>query len=131
MLSCIRISTLARAVFSTVLCVLLAVQVAAAFLPISPGTVGSGTAISAVICSADGMRTVTLPEAASEPPEQTALHGHCPLCIMAATLPGPANLGAAVGQIETRLHARFVAASQTRIQFGGRPDAIRAPPQPV
>ena len=133
MLSRLRISSLLNAVCGIVLSALLAVQVAAAFLPISSGSSKSDAAITFVICSADGIYTMALPEApgAEHPSEHTSLHGHCPLCILAADLPTCANHGVAAGQVETRLRARFAAASQTPVQFGGRPGAIRAPPHTV
>lgn len=130
MLACTRISTLLNAVCSFLLAVLLAVQVAAAFLPVSSNAGKSGAALTGLICTAEGMRTITLPDAAGSgtSSDDAALHGHCPLCILAADLPGSANHVTSVGEIETRLHVQFVAASQTPVQFGGRPDAIRAPP---
>lgn len=128
-----RISTLLNAVCGILLSVLLAVQFAAAFLPMSSADSRADATLTAVICSAEGMYTVTLPEApgADHPSERTSLHGHCPLCVLAADLPTCANQGGEVGQIETRLRVRFAAAPQTRILSGGRPDAIRAPPLTV
>ena len=133
MLSRTRISTLLNAVCSLLLAVLLAAQVAAAFLPVSSETGRSEAALTGVICTAEGMRTITLPEAADagHSTDHSMLQGHCPLCILAADLPNCANLGGAARQVETRLRAQFAVASQTPVHFGGRPDAIRAPPQTV
>ncbi|HEY9037607.1 MAG TPA: DUF2946 family protein [Roseovarius sp.] len=130
MLSRLRISILLNAVCSVLLSALLAVQVAAAFLPISSGSSKADAVLTFTICSANGTYTMALPEApgAEHSSEHTSLHGHCPLCVLAADLPTCANHGVAVAQVETRLRARAAAASQTPVQFGGRPDAIRAPP---
>ena len=64
---------------SLILTVLLAVQVATAFLP----SVGSARAEARelVICSSDGVQTISLPQTEGDSPHDE-LAGHCPLCIV-------------------------------------------------
>lgn len=132
-MSCTRIAGFSRAFVTLLLSVLLAVQVATAFLPVAVDTRVAGNDSTVVICSADGLRMITLPDggAESEPPAPAAAHGHCPLCILTVDLPPCANLWAVTTQIESSLCARLTAVAQTCGQLDWRPGAIRAPPQTV
>ncbi|MEB8386122.1 hypothetical protein OO012_02680 [Rhodobacteraceae bacterium KMM 6894] len=107
---------------------LLAVQVAAAFLPVSSG--GADDSFSMVICSAEGARTITLSDSdlGDGTSQQPALHGHCPLCVLAADLPSCVQTDTGFERIATALDLRIVAGPQTRPQAHARPGAIRAPP---
>ena len=66
-------------VVSFVLTVLLAVQVATAFLP--PAGSAQADARELVICSADGVQTISLPQSEGDSPHDD-MAGHCPLCIV-------------------------------------------------
>ncbi|MCZ7676347.1 MAG: DUF2946 family protein [Roseovarius sp.] len=110
-------------ILSPLLALLLSVQVATAFLPVA----GQGDGLELVLCTGDGERAVTLAPDGAPVPKAPA-KGHCPLCIVAATLaPGVAPLSAPV---RAALTYRFpvAPAPQTSGRLHGRPDAIRAPP---
>jgi hypothetical protein len=131
MLPCIRKSARLNGIFSALLSVLLAVQVAAAFLPMAPG--GASDSFSLVICTSDGVRTITLSEGdlGSDPSGQSGAHGHCPLCVLAADLPSCAHANTGFEFIATALDLRISGELQTRPQAHARPGAIRAPPTTV
>ncbi|HKK84759.1 MAG TPA: DUF2946 family protein [Roseovarius sp.] len=114
-----------------VLSVLLAVQVAVAFLPVSSATAQNDGGFSLILCTGDGTRTITLaaddsgdvpPAAPSNP------NGHCPFCILSADIPACDFAPAVVARVTTRLNYRDNATSQTHGRISERPNAIRAPP---
>jgi len=114
-----------------VLSALLAVQVAAAFLPAAGSAIDDDGSFSLILCTSDGTRTITLPaeETGNGPPAAPAdLNGHCPLCILSADIPACDFAPAVVARVTTRLTYRDNATSQTRGRIAERPNAIRAPP---
>lgn len=127
MLSCNRISAFLNAFCGVLLSALLVVQVAMAS---AAAPAGADTQFSMVICSADGLRTITVSgeDPDDAPNDPSALHGHCTLCIQVVDLPGCAAAWQPAGQIGTTRRADITASAQTRGQFSARADAIRAPP---
>lgn len=116
---------------SFVLAVLLAVQVASAFLPV-PAAGGQDGAVSLVICSAEGEQVITLPQAAGEASSDgMAPHGHCPLCILSAALPECGGLDPVARRLALSLRYRVATGPQTHGPDDRRPHAIRAPPLTV
>lgn len=111
------------AVLSLLLALLLSVQMAAAFVPAA----GQGGGLELVLCTGDGERTLVQgPDGAPAP--KVPAKGHCPLCIVPATLaPGVVPPSAPV---RSALAFPFpvAPAPQTSGRPHGRPDAIRAPP---
>ena len=114
-----------------VLSALLAVQVAAAFLPAAGSAIDDDGSFSLILCTSDGTRTITLaaddsgdvpPAAPSNP------NGHCPFCILSADIPACDFAPAVVARVTTRLNYRDNATSQTHGRISERPNAIRAPP---
>lgn len=114
-----------------VLSVLLAVQVAVAFLPVPGAAVEDNGGFSLILCTGGGTRTITLPaEQAgnSAPAAPSDPSGHCPFCILSADIPACNIAPVVVAQVSTRLHSRDNATSQTLGRIAVRPNAIRAPP---
>lgn len=126
-MSCNRISGVLNAFCGVLLSALLTLQSAMVWAPMPAG---ADTQFSMVICSADGLRTITLSgeDLDDSPSEPSALHGECTLCIHVAALPSCAGPWQSAGQIETTQRADITASAQTRGQFSARADAIRAPP---
>jgi len=114
-----------------VLSVLLAVQVAVAFLPVATATAENDGGFSLILCTGDGTRTVTLAAGDTDdapPATPSKPNGHCPFCILSADIPACDFAPAVVARVTTRLNYRDNAASQTRGRIAERPNAIRAPP---
>lgn len=114
-----------------VLSVLLAVQVAVAFLPVPSAAVEDDGGFSLILCTGDGPRTITLPadKAGNSPPASPSdLNGHCPLCILSADIPACDFDPVVVARVVKRLNYRVNATSQTHGRITERPNAIRAPP---
>lgn len=125
-MSCNRISGALNAIIGGLLSALLLMQVAMASVPMPAGP---GTQFSMVICSAEGVRTVTLSgEDLGDPPAESGAHGKCTLCIQVFDLPACAPEWQAAGRIETTQHTALTAVAQTHGQITSRTDAIRAPP---
>jgi hypothetical protein len=127
MLSCNRIPAFLNAFCGVLLSALLAVQVAMASAPMPAG---ADAQFSMVICSADGLRTVTSggEDPGDAPSNPSSQHGNCTLCIQVVDLPGCAGPWQSAGQIETTQRAAITASAQTRGQVPARADGIRAPP---
>lgn len=115
------------------LSVVLAVQVAAAFLPPASLAVGVTGNLTLVLCSADGTQTITLSADGTpvERPAQPPVHGHCPLCIVSADLPDCTFGEPRAERVASLLRFRHAGAPQVKGQPRLRTDAIRAPPQTV
>ena len=115
-------------VVSFVLTVLLAVQVATAFLP--PAGSAQADARELVICSADGVQTISLPQSEGDSPHDD-MAGHCPLCIVSIADVSPAQPMAAAPVILRSLrYAPDTGRTQPFGQTAGA-YAIRAPPVTV
>lgn len=115
-------------IVSLVLTVLLAVQVATAFLP----PVGStrADALELVICSAEGVQTITLPHSEGDSPHDD-MAGHCPLCIVSiADVSAAQPVAAAPVILRSLRYAQDTSGTQP-IGQTARPYAIRAPPLTV
>mgnify|MGYP001063083224 CR=1 FL=1 len=122
------IPTRLNGIVSFVLTVLLAVQVATAFLP----PVGStrADALELVICSAEGVQTITLLQSEGNSPHDH-MAGHCPLCIVSiADVSAAQPMAAAAVMLRSLRYAQDTGGTQP---FGqnARPYAIRAPPVTV
>lgn len=115
-------------VVSFILTVLLAVQVATAFLP-SAGSAQADTR-ELVICSADGMQTITLPQSEGDSPHDD-MAGHCPLCIVSiADVSAARPMAAAPVLLRSLRYAQDTGGTQP-VGQAARPYAIRAPPLTV
>ncbi len=115
------------------LAALLGVQVAAAFLPATAVAAGAGPGLTLVICSDGGTETITLSEAgaAGGAPGQDHHAGHCPLCLVPASMPAVTAGDPAGQRLAMRLRYRFPCGAQTRGRPGRHLDSIRGPPQTV
>lgn len=78
-----RISHWPGRLLPTFLALVLALEVGLAFAG-RPADSQSG--ITVEICSADGLRTLTLDPVTGKPVAPKAGHGHCPLCVLPAAL---------------------------------------------
>lgn len=118
---------------AALLAVLLAAQVATAFLPMAVSDTAGKSGITLVICTGDGVRTITLSEDgdAGDAPAGPMPDGHCPLCIVSADLPTDPFEAPGVRRVGAALTRAWSEAPQTLGQPRGRPDAIRAPPHTV
>lgn len=124
----------AKTLSAFLLSLLLAVQVATAFAH-SGALSGAGNGVyTLVICSGDGVRTITLSADGTEQREAPApgspgsLEGHCPLCTMPADTPGCASTPVAPQRIALAPHPAVAAAPQLSGLVGPHPAPIRAPP---
>ncbi len=134
MLSRPRIKSRLEGVLAFGLSVLLAVQVAVAFLPsASMAAVEDNGDLTLVLCSADGTRTINLTAdgTADERPTPPSTHGHCPLCIVSADVPNCAFEGLEAASAFSILRYAPVNAPQVKGLPRLRADAIRAPPRTV
>ncbi|NHQ73543.1 DUF2946 family protein [Roseovarius gahaiensis] len=113
---------------SLILTALLAVQVATAYLP----PVGSARAEAQelVICGAEGVQTVTLPQSKGDSPHED-MAGHCPLCIVSVSdVSATPPLAAHPVVLRSLRYAQDIGGTQPVGQTA-RPYAIRAPPLAV
>lgn len=115
-------------IVSFVLTVLLALQVATAFLP--PVGSAQADARELVICSAEGVQTITLPQSEGDSPHDD-MAGHCPLCIVSiADVSAAQPIVAAPVILRSLPYAQDTGGTQPRGQ-AARAYAIRAPPLTV
>lgn len=120
---------LSSAAFAAFLSVLFALQVVLASFPIVLSSAG-GDRIQAVICGADGLRTVTLDLSGGivDDDRQPETQSKCPFCVIgaAAVMPAPPASPARIAGFD-RIRAAVADASAPP-RRAVRTERIRAPP---